>query len=356
MKAIILHCKPSSRFHLGKYAPDRDSDTALADTDEIIHSDTLFAALANNWNDSIGNADELVALFSSGQLSISSGYHCIESPTGVFTWFLPKPISFNLFQPEGGADYKHFRKISYISAGIWQQIASPGSITAQQDIIIIDKRFALLASEVKPLEDTPATMRQELAEKLKICSTATLPKVEVRNDLPDSRIYQFSVTEIADNAKYLPGLKVHYYFLLQTNGDLPAETRQKIDLAINLLQYNGIGAERSTIGHFENISTVQNWTLQMKSPHPTMACSIGLFNPQQATDIYLGKPILRGGRRLGAQGRQWLKTVRMVQEGAIIGNNATGMLASVKPDDKNAGPFLRNGTAFTLPVHQNWIP
>lgn len=352
MKAIILHCKPGSRFHLGKHAPDRDSDTALTDTEEIIHSDTLFAALANNWQDSIGNADELVELFNNGQCNISSGFHCIEYQD-QFTWFLPKPVSFNLFETSDGSDYKQFQKISYISTGIWQQLAAPGEMTSHADIIIIDKRFALLASELKGLGQLPDKRRTDIIAQLKICQTVTLPKVEVRNTGPDSRIYQFSVTEIASNEKYLPGMQVHYYFVLQTE-NITATALHKLNLAIQLLQYNGIGAERSTIGCFEAI-TEHDWECRVAEPHPTWACSIALFNPRAATPVYMGKPMLRGGRRLGMEGKQWLLSVRMLQEGTLVDPTDRGQLVSVRPTAESK-PYLRHGLAFTLPVHQNWIP
>ena len=354
MNAIILHCKPGSRFHFGKYAPDRDSDTALADTDEIIHSDTLFAALANNWSDSAGNADELVALFNSGRVNISSGFHCLEAG-GVFTYFLPRPVSFNLFDPEGGTDIKKFRKINYISSGIWQRLITPGSLPVLEDIVIIDKRFALCSDELPCLQSLPANERALLSAQLSICSTVTLPKVEVRNNEPDSRIYQLSVTEIADNTKFIPELRVHYYFLLEAAQDIAPALKQKLDLSIALLQYNGVGAERSTIGHFEDITTIPGWNINIGQPHSSLCCSIGLVNPLETQTAWLGKSIVRGGRRLGSEGRRWLHSVRMLMEGAIISSTEKGRLVSVSPEE-SAGPFLRNGIAFTLPVHQNWIP
>jgi CRISPR type III-A-associated RAMP protein Csm4 len=355
MKAIVLHCKPGSRFHLGLYAPDRDTDTALANTGEIIHSDTLFAALVNNWYDSMGNADEMVALFASGQCHLSSGFHCLQYGDR-FVWFLPKPASFQLFDPVGNTDRKQFKKIGFLSAGLWQQLVDPAQLIEGLDIVVIDKRFALLSEELPPLAKLPAHERIDLASRLKICQTVTLPKVEVRNKLSDSRIYQLSVTEIADNRRYLPDLQVHYYFLLHTDDSLSTEVQQKLQLAVGLLQYNGIGAERSTIGCFENITEVADWGINVPQQHPGLACTLGLFSPLDAAAIYLGKPLLRGGRRLGAQNRQWLKSLRMLQEGAIVQTGAKGQLADVTPNESASGPYLRHGMALTLPIHQNWIP
>lgn len=45
MKAVILRCKPNAQFHFGKVA--LDSNMALANTSNYIHSDTLFSGLMN---------------------------------------------------------------------------------------------------------------------------------------------------------------------------------------------------------------------------------------------------------------------------------------------------------------------
>ena len=42
MKAIILKCRPGSRFHLGEYTDNQD--TVLYNTAEYIHSDVWFGA------------------------------------------------------------------------------------------------------------------------------------------------------------------------------------------------------------------------------------------------------------------------------------------------------------------------
>jgi CRISPR type III-A-associated RAMP protein Csm4 len=355
MQAIVLHCQPGSRFHFGQYAPDRDTDTALAATGHIIHSDTLFAALANNWQGSLGNADELVALFNHHQCNISSGFHCLQYQ-GQTVWFLPKPISFNLLVPGGNWDYKQYRKISYLSKGIWERLHSPDQLNPEAGILVIGKEYALLPEELPGLAEMEADKRKALAAQLGICHTITLPKVEVRNTGPDSRPYQFSVTEIADNSTHLPGLEVHYYFLLETNA-MPAESLQKLHTAIQLLPYNGVGAERSTIGHFEKATIHDNWEVKLQGEEAPLACTLSLFNPTTG-GMAMGKPLLRGGRRLGVEGKgqRWLRSVRMMQEGALIHPADKGRLVQVSPDPATLGPFLRHGMALTLPVHQKWIP
>lgn len=353
MKAVVLLCEPGARFHLGKYAPDRDTDTALADTDQIIHSDTLFSALVNIWQDSIGNADELVDIFKNNQLTISSCFHCL-SANNQYIWFLPKPVSFNLFPVPEGTDPKILRKVDYISASLWAYLQNPGTLMDDNEVVIISTHYALLRTELAALFTSGPALSDERLKQLKITSIETLPKVEVRNDLPDSRIYQFSVVEIADNSAIYPDLKVHFYFLLDTKDTISEASYEKLLFCLNLLPLHGIGAERSTIGQLSGISIYDNWNISLTNPHQTKACCISLFNSQNGEDSFLGKLILRGGRRLGANNRKYLRSVRMLQEGAIIEKNATGQLVSISPDTETR-PYLRNGIAFTLPIHQNWI-
>ena len=90
IKAVLLELTPNSRFHFGKASID--ANTALADTDEFLHSDVLFSALVNNLAQAKDKAfvDEFLAYFKSGAIKISSGFYCIKDGDN-YEYLLPKP-------------------------------------------------------------------------------------------------------------------------------------------------------------------------------------------------------------------------------------------------------------------------
>ncbi|SFP83150.1 type III-A CRISPR-associated RAMP protein Csm4 [Parafilimonas terrae] len=357
MKSVTLYCKRGSCFHFGRYAPD--SDTALSESDEIMHSDTLFAALVNTWQDIFSDANELVKAFEDGKVKISSLFPCIQQ-NGNFVWFLPKPISFNLFDSN---NYKNYRSIEYISKKVWESIQNPPDLSGSQQYIQIGRKevngrgtvgrrvFILDKDEINIPGETTGNLVQSLA----VVNKETLPKVRVRDTEEERGIFQLTVTEICDNSDVAEDILVHYYFLLDCNED--NALYQNLKLVLDMLPYTGIGAERSTIGKIEKVE-VNEWNIYMNDADQHMNCTVSLFSPMHSdlNKLVYFKSIMRGGRRLGkneGQG-QYLKTVRMISEGAIIQKSAEGQLADVSPGaDKS---YLRLGKAICLPVRSKWIP
>ena len=354
MKAIVLRCVPGSRFHFGKYAPD--DDTALNDSDDIMHSDTLFAALVNTYQEVFGDAQELINEFEAGPLSISSLLYCLQQ-NDQYTWLLPKPICFNLFESD---DYKEFRSIRFISKGVWENLQLPSSLTDTK----LYHRFAgnqtvITGSEIKfPDEYKDEEKRKWLLDRIRLSRIITLPKVRVR-DTPEERgIYQLTVTEIADNTQLKIGLTVHLYFLINDD-NLPKEIIGKFFSVIDMLPYTGIGAERSTIGKIEGVEVINDWKIELDNADTELMSAISLFSPVQndLTKMKYYKTIIRGGRRLGRKDddkNRYLKSVRMISEGAILHKDCEGSLADVSPDADKA--YLRNGKPLGLPVRSQWIP
>lgn len=357
MKAVVLKCEPGSHFHFGKYAPD--DDTALNDSDDLMHSDTLFSALINTCQDCFGNAQDMVDAFAAGQVRISSLFYCLEQNTGSaaerYAWLLPKPVSFNLFE---SADYKSFRSIRFISKKVWETVGDPVSmldITRYQRIG--QKGMAVIAGDEIRL---PEEEKELILPQLELYKIETLPKVKVR-DVPGERgIYQLTVTGIADNTQLVPGLYVHFYFLLDDAG-LNETLRENLLAVIEMLRYNGIGAERTTIGKIVDTEIVNDWKIVMEDEDPDHKATMSLLSPRRddPNKMKCYKTIIRGGRRIGKPGADerskpdYLKSVRMAAEGAIVQKQIAGQLADVSPG--NTRSYLRNGIPLCLPVRSKWI-
>ncbi|MEM7038404.1 MAG: hypothetical protein AAF570_15575, partial [Bacteroidota bacterium] len=122
--AIILRCKPHNPIHLGA--------SSLDDSDLVIHSDTHFSAIINNYVKMFGTDGlaELKTLFDGGKVRISSAFPCLERmglqggkaipdpQKRVFT--LPRPENFALFPPVESDDHKAMKKVAFISENLWE--------------------------------------------------------------------------------------------------------------------------------------------------------------------------------------------------------------------------------------------
>jgi CRISPR-associated protein Csm4 len=355
MKAIVLNCLQGSRFHFGKYAPD--GDTALSDSDEILHSDTLFSALINTYQELTGDAEPLVNYFREGAIRISSLYFCLEQ-NGKYTWLLPKPITFNL---EETKEYKKLKSIRYLSKSVWEKLINPSQIlTDNLDYLFAWNNYIALSKDDLKFSDSISEDKKLEALKM-ICpiNILTLPKVRVRDFEENKTTYQISVTEIANNEKWLANLKVHFYFLVDFEGEHSAEAEKMLMDAINLLVLNGIGGERNTMGALESFKIIEDWKIDMKEQSTTHAATVSLVNPASESDLSNSyyRFLLRGGRRLGrdidSTSSSSLKSVRLITEGSVLQLNTEGTLVNISPNGN--AKFLRNGMPLYLPVKKQWI-
>lgn len=357
MKAIVLNCLQGSRFHFGKYAPD--GDTALSDSDELLHSDTLFSALINTYQELTGNADSLVNYFRVGAIRISSLYFCFEQ-NGNYTWLLPKPITINL---EETKEYKKLKSIRYLSKSVWEKLINPSQLlTDSIDYLFAwNNHIALSKDDLKFSNSISLDKKLEALQMICPVNILTLPKVRVRDFEENKTTYQISVTEIANNEKWLDDLKVHFYFLIDFEGEHALEAEKMLMDAVNLLVLNGIGGERNTMGALESFAVIENWQIDMEEKSTTHAATVSLVNPALNSDLSNSyyRFLLRGGRRLGrdidtnTKISSSLKSVRLITEGAVLKLDTEGTIVNISPNDN--GKFFRNGMPLYLPVKKQWI-
>ncbi len=357
MRAIVLNCLPGSRFHFGKYAPD--GDTALTDSDEILHSDTLFSALINTYQELTGDANPFVEYFNSGAIAISSVYYCFQQ-ADKYTWMLPKPVVFNFMDTD---EYKKIRSIKYLSKYVWEKLINPSELltTGTEYILASDNHIALSINDLIFPDSVSPEKKAEALKMIRPFNIQTLPKVRVRDLEENKTTYQISVTEIADNKKWINDLEVHLYFLVDFKGENATAAENMFMHALNLLVLNGIGGERNTMGALESFAVVENWGIDMEEQSTSHMAAVSLVNPQSGNDLSDSyyRFLLRGGRRLGKEndlnkpGGSFLKSVRLIAEGAILKTDIKGQLVDISPG--NNRKFLRNGIPLYLPVNKNWI-
>lgn len=339
MKAVVLKCKAGSQFHFGNQAPD--SNTALSGSSDIIHSDTLFSALVNTYNDlNPEGTNQFVEHFEKGEIKISSAFFCFEQ-SGKYVWFLPKPVSFELFKV---VDYKSFKRLKYLSKKVWEQLSTPEELLNSDEVVVVQGEFALMKDELELFN--PGSW-----EYLRVFNSRTLPKVHVRKPTQEDSLYQLGTVEIADNSLHADGLNVNYYFLCDINSE-NKQLEEKFKTITELLAMNGIGAERSTIGKLEGCEWI-DWSLELEAP--LEKCAVSLLSPDQHEigELVNFKTIFRGGRKIGANKAQ-LKTLRMIEEGCVVKSNIAGNVHDITPEGMTTLKFKRNGKAFLLPINKEW--
>lgn len=329
MKPIILKIKPNSRFHFGKISPDEN--TALADTDEYIHSDVLFSALVNNiaqvQNDDF--VEEFIHQFERGYIIISSGFYCVEHPGGI-AFLLPRPvIAPNLIS--NYEDIKRIKKIKYITEKIFKQ--HPQDWLNEKDNVKMGN--ALFSKS-----ELPANIKSK-----KLYSKEIVPNLVLHEPADDAE-GPFSLSAIQMNELNVD-CKVHFYFLYQLSSQIEDKMVKAFQLAVEMIKYNGLGGERSSgCGFIDEIDWNQKW--MMESNDYTVYMNLSLWIPTNQEEFRYAQYynyLTRGGRKTKDE---ILKRVRMIEEGAIIHQEQEikGQIVNLSGSKK----YLRYGKTISIPI------
>ena len=361
MQALILYCHPHNQFRLGK--------TDLNQTQELIHSDTLFSAIISNHALIYGEkaTDQLVDLFRNGKIRISSAFHCLENRKKAagkeFFYFLPKPVAYEL-STDGRK--KTVKGIHFVSLAIWSQQISPHTLLSSPRLA---HRYAISWEELQELEllnaseaknfeavttQKPGRLLRDLNLRLaevKLTRLATYPKVRVHQVGQEAAYFtqtNLQLQQISDH------LQTHFYFLLDHDLEPDSVELNRFYTTVRMTADEGIGGDRSSgIGHFKEMK-IRDFDI----PHidnPTHKCTLSLCVPKndeslRQFDYY--HLILRGGGPIGRTGSQetYRRQIRMIAEGAMHKGYVKGGLPSVSPDPAETRK-LRNGINLSLPVN-----
>lgn len=338
MQAVLLRCKPRARFHFGKIAPDENS--WLNTADHWLPSDTLFSALANILADAYPDeVDNLLQHFAAGRVKISSGFYVLEV-NGKHIFFLPKPAHYALAVKEAGKKtFKDFNDVKFISKTVWEK----GWLFNDWEEHC---HFLQEGQVVVAKGELPNDLEENQIKKINLFKESDFPRVKVHTQKRENNFFSLTTISIGDNREVLQNSAVHFYFLLETEGNFKAtEDFKKIKTAINMLPDHSIGGERSTgCGRLESTAFIDFTPPSMGTGHYS---SVSLTLPKNETElsqIERYQVTTRGGRKLGPT-RQ-LKFVRMLAEGAYSTSLIEGSIAHIgydKPEE-----FWRYGKAFCL--------
>ena len=288
MKAVKLKFKTPVRIgELG---------IGLESTSEVLHSDTLFNAIANALASINGDLEEFIEKIRSGELKISSAF-----PFKGEEYFLPLPI----------LPYDKKIKAKFVSKNNFEKLIAGEEIEVES-------------------EEMPYI-------------TFDLPKVLIDRVTANTNIYYVSLVRFEKDC----GL----YFIVDGNG------KKLIKQALWYLEDEGIGGKRTWgLGRFE---CEWDADFNIKTPSESNAfVTLSLVFPKDLNSVYHWKPIIRVGWTL--KGKQIRKPrIIMASEGSIFKESDDGKLIDLdeiadKFSEKVGHNVFVNGKSFLIPVVVNY--
>ena len=284
MKAVKLKFKTPVRIG--------DRGIGLESVSEVIHSDTLFSAIANALSDLNEDVVEFVEKVSNGELRISSAF-----PFKRDEYYLPAPVK------------PYEKKVDpFVPKDVFEDL--------------------LIYNEVD----------REI-EKEKPYKEFELPKVAVDRITANTSIYYVSLLKFDDGG---------FYFLIEGNG------RRLIELALRYLADDGIGGKRTWgLGRFEFEFT--DFSLKTPKDSNAFV-TLSVVFPQNLKSIAFWKPLIRGGWTFSRKGKQIRKPVIiMASEGSVFGEEEHGKVIDldeiVKGFSAKVGhKVFVNGKSFLVPA------
>lgn len=336
MNVILFYPKDYAQFRLG--------EGSLDETGELLHSDTLFSALANIYALAFEKADNFVQFVENGKLKFSSGLFGLELvKEQTHIYFVPKPeLNYQTY------DRKKIKRVKYVSLGALQIISSMmHSETLSTDINI----HAFHDISGKFLLDSKERVGYNLKSE-SFLHIQTSPKVFVRKEVKKDNFYHES------NLQFLPiqsdkgEIIARGFFYVFFEHSLSETEFQEFQAAVRILADEGIGGSRST--GCGQISRVQFG----KAAIPVIGklhLGLSLVSPKNDEEFKAATQydlVIRGGGSIGENGdyKKHRKRARFIREGAIFNSVVQGKLVDVSPDE-NTLPHkvLRNGINFSIP-------
>lgn len=336
----VARLRFTAPLHIGSV---RDN---LAPSETQVHSDTLYAAIMHVWA-MLGYEVPKEPPF-----AISSLFPYTQSGKGAYRYFLPLPLFRNEATFSGGNSTqnpkyeKQQKKVAWVDTSAFEQMAAGKPLPVGEfDAEIL--RYTNLQGAYYS--------SQPMGEvyKARVTPRATIS----RDGDEDTQIFYIERLHFASDA----GL----YLLYQA--DTP-ETEQMLKNALDVLQDEGIGTDRTVGNGFFRVS-YDNLTLALPEPSG-LYTNLSLFCPESADQLapMLAEPAcrwdtLRRGGWITANGMRTLRKqdTTMLREGSVLhlphGSGFVpqlGVTRDVTPEiiqSTRPHPIYRTGKALFVPIH-----
>lgn len=331
-KTIIYKLEPRASFHIG------ERGVGIERTSEIVHSDTLFAAIVCAWRalgeemDGKGNMNLLKPFFSDPDqppFRLSSAFPYVKD-----VLLLPAPLT------KPGHD-KKLKKVEFLSRSVLTSGKLGDSAEMQSG------KVRLTYDEKKRVLDGSTDPDREFIWKSG--HDAVVPRVTVDRISSASEIYHCGTLLFSE------GCGIYFWV------ELRDESYEKyLNRAVDFLSEEGIGGERSSgHGQFSYEGPKGEKLPAMNGDEAYMTLS--LYHPTCAEvrdgaldDAAYNLVNCRGWIYSPDGGSQRRRTVRMITEGSVLSRPVMGNIKDVSPDTWDHHPVYRYGLALTIPVLSRW--
>ncbi|NTW63607.1 MAG: type III-A CRISPR-associated RAMP protein Csm4 [Chlorobiaceae bacterium] len=342
MQALLLIPGDNRQFHFG--------ESGLGDSSDLLHSDTLFSALATIYEYALGGAERLIELVGSGRLSFSSGLYALlkETSDKPPLLFVPKP----LVTYTSTDDRKRNKSLKYFSLGALAEFSQHFNAEKLEcdldltDLPSIGNDFVCLPEE---LDDD-----QEAFAQCSFRGFTTSPKVKVHTTVEDNdRLYYETTVQFHSFSVASVEYEGAYCVLFDADRLNPEERREFL-AAVRIMADEGVGGQRSSgNGQFRAVREV---TIPVPGSSDA-SCYLGLsvLSPADSAEfdaLERYELFVRGGGSLGLRGEseQHRKQARFIREGSVMNRNISGRIVDLSPTDAVAGLIVRNGRNFFIPI------
>lgn len=322
-------CKiiPDSPFHLG------EKGVGMEETENIIHSDTLFSAICNSYRLIYGR-NELENFIESAKidLRISSAFLEIN---GIKTFPLHISIKWKDYIDDFDLG-KKLKKVKFVSEEIIKNFNNIKDYIASENI-----KNGILFSENEKTKILDAYQEKDENIKwvdIKFYEETQVPRVVLDRRTCSSNIYHFGEIKFAENC--------NLFFLIDYNGS--KENLEKIKSAIRLLGDEGIGGDRSSgkglfNTKFEKFSLVNNG-------NKFLALSLIYPKKEEIRYVEFYELILRRGFVYSIEEKnERRKSIRMFTEGSVFSNEVEGDIKDVTINNPKHRVY-RFGKAFLIKI------
>jgi len=325
MKTYLYKLKFLTPIHLSS------DPLSLGKAEIILHSDTLFSAIANSFS-MLYDMEE--SFFSSPPFTISSAF-----PYYRDTIFFPKPTKLKISPGQFEKSRKKIKKAKFVSERVFNKFING------EEISISEKNFhnTDFISE-KPIEETIYVMQER-------------PRSAIPRANGETTIFYSNAVKFGENS----GL---YFFATFESENI----KKQFDSALYLLGDSGIGGERSA--GYGKFTFKSEEAPEIGKKDGKYFIALSLYYPNE-DEIKSG--ILQNARYSILTRQNWIfsgtaqpirsKSVRMFAEGSIFKNtiNAKGKIADITPEiakdlpHKLSHPVMRYGKLFKVLISEEAV-
>ncbi|MBW2306912.1 MAG: type III-A CRISPR-associated RAMP protein Csm4 [Deltaproteobacteria bacterium] len=324
---VVYRLRFSAPLHLGT------SGEGYERVESILHSDTLFSALACVWPMIFD--DPVEELFISPPFLVSSGF-----PFMGDQYFFPKPVGWDVAGTDDPALAKAFKRVRHLSREVFEKVINGSS----RELGLSDENI-IGGGEFWSTGAVPG----------KIWDTRETPRVSLDRTTSRSEVFRYGELLFSPDA----GLFILVRFLRD-------EIRGRFEAVLRLLGDEGIGGDKR-VGkglfspepdiHFKlDIPDSAGHAILLSLYRPTREEWEGFCRDGSARYTLVNRPGLVHGL---AGTRYFRPAVRMMAEGSVlpvldgppVGDNPQ-VLDQVAGNGQPPHPVFRHGRAFIIPFRQ----